>query len=72
MVSRKLALGAIRLYQAAISPYIAAGTCRHEPTCSRYTQEAITKHGVGKGTWIGIKRLARCRPGGSSGYDPVP
>ena len=68
----KLALGAIKFYQLAISPYIAAGSCRHEPTCSRYTHEAIIKYGAMKGTWLGIRRLARCRPMGTSGYDPVP
>ena len=69
---RKLALGAIRFYQMALSPYIAAGSCRHEPTCSRYTHEAIEKYGVFKGIWLGTKRLARCRPLGTKGYDPVP
>ncbi len=68
---RKLALGAIRFYQLALSPYW-PGRCRHEPTCSRYTEEAITKHGAAKGVWLGTKRLARCRPMGTSGYDPVP
>lgn len=67
-----VALGAIRLYQQALSPYISMGLCRHEPTCSRYTYEAIQNYGVVKGVWLGVKRLARCRPGGSSGYDPVP
>ncbi|MCI0770592.1 MAG: membrane protein insertion efficiency factor YidD [Chloroflexi bacterium] len=69
---RRLALAAIRFYQVVISPYIAAGSCRHEPTCSRYTQQAIIKHGVLRGSWLGTKRLARCRPGGTDGYDPVP
>ena len=67
-----LALGAIRFYQQAVSPYIAMGLCRHEPTCSRYTYESIDRYGVVKGVWLGVRRLARCRPGGSSGYDPVP
>jgi hypothetical protein len=69
---KRIALAAIRFYQAAISPYIAAGACRHSPTCSQYTYEAIMKHGFLKGTWIGMKRLARCRPFGTKGYDPVP
>lgn len=69
---RRLAVLAIRFYQAAISPYLARGTCRHYPSCSEYTSEAITNHGVSKGIWLGTKRLARCRPGGTSGFDPVP
>ena len=69
---KRLALSAIRLYQLTVSPYIAAGSCRHAPTCSNYTHEAIVKYGVLKGTWIGVKRLSRCRPLGTSGYDPVP
>ncbi len=68
---RKLALGAIRLYQIAVSPYF-PGTCRHSPTCSQYTYEATHRHGVIRGTWLGVKRLSRCRPLGTSGYDPVP
>ena len=67
-----LALGAIRFYQKALSPYIAMGLCRHEPTCSRYTYEAIDRYGTIKGIGLGVRRLVRCRPGGSSGYDPVP
>ena len=67
-----LALAAIRFYQQAVSPYIANGLCRHEPTCSRYAYESIRKYGAGKGVWLCARRLMRCRPGGSSGYDPVP
>lgn len=46
--------------------------CRHQPTCSQYTIEAITKHGAFYGTYLGIKRILRCNPFGTSGYDPVP
>ena len=69
---RRLALSLIRSYQVVVSPYLSWGYCRHEPTCSNYTHEAITKYGVLKGVWLGTRRLARCRPLGSSGYDPVP
>ncbi len=68
---RSMATGAIRLYQIVVSPYI-PGACRHTPTCSRYASEAISRYGVIKGGWLGIRRLGRCRPMGTSGYDPVP
>ena len=68
---RKLSLAAIRFYQIAVSPYM-PGMCRHTPSCSHYAYEAIGRHGVVRGTWLGLKRLGRCRPMGTSGYDPVP
>ena len=61
----------IRFYRRFISP-LTPPTCRFVPTCSEYAIQAITKHGPFKGTWLAIKRLLRCRPGGGSGYDPVP
>lgn len=65
-------LKAIRLYQAALSPYV-GGKCRHIPTCSQYAYEAISKHGFLKGAWLGALRLGKCWPVvGTSGYDPVP
>lgn len=61
----------VRFYQLAISPYLGA-TCRHSPTCSSYMIEAINEWGALKGMWMGLKRLARCNPWGTSGFDPVP
>ena len=61
----------IRFYRKFISP-LTPPSCRFTPTCSQYAIEAITKHGPFKGTWLAIKRVLRCRPGGGSGYDPVP
>ena len=60
----------IRFYQYSISPMLPA-TCRHTPTCSSYTIEAVEEWGV-KGIWLGMKRLSKCHPWGTSGYDPVP
>ena len=61
----------IRFYQLAISPYLGQ-TCRHSPTCSSYMIEAIREWGALRGTWMGLKRLSRCHPWGTFGYDPVP
>ncbi len=61
----------IKFYRNFISPLTPA-SCRHIPTCSEYAIEAINKHGIIKGGWLGIKRLSKCHPWGTSGYDPVP
>ena len=68
---QRLALAFIRAYQILISPMF-AGSCRFTPSCSGYAREAILEHGVGKGAWLAARRLARCHPLGSSGFDPVP
>ncbi len=47
-------------------------SCRFQPTCSTYTQEALKKHGLFKGGKLAIKRIFSCHPWGNSGYDPVP
>lgn len=61
----------IRVYQNVISP-LTPSTCRYTPTCSHYSVEALQKHGLLKGGWLAIKRIASCNPWGGSGYDPVP
>ena len=66
-----LALGLIRLYQRAISPFLPPA-CRFVPTCSAYGYEAIARHGVWLGSWLALRRLARCHPFCAGGYDPVP
>ena len=60
----------IKFYQITISP-ILPNTCRHLPTCSEYTIEAIKTYGVFKGIIKGAYRILRCNPLGTSGYDPI-
>lgn len=61
----------VRVWQLTISQVLPP-TCRYSPSCSHYTIEALQRHGPLKGLWLGIKRIGRCHPWGSSGYDPVP
>ena len=68
----KAALLALRIYKVYLSVFF-AGSCRFEPTCSRYAYQAIERFGVPRGVWLGLKRLLRCHPlSGKFGYDPVP
>lgn len=61
----------IRIYQLIISPVLGP-QCRFTPTCSQYAIEALKKYGIFKGSWLAVKRISKCHPGGGSGYDPVP
>jgi putative membrane protein insertion efficiency factor len=61
----------IGIYKYLISPFTPA-SCRHYPTCSGYASEAIHRHGVTEGTIMAAKRLSKCHPWGTQGYDPVP
>lgn len=64
-------IGLVRLYQLTLSPWLGMN-CRFQPTCSAYAIEALETHGVLKGSWLLLRRIARCHPWGGSGYDPVP
>ncbi len=66
---RVVGLGLIRAYQR-LTAWMPA-TCRYEPSCSRYTYQAIERYGVVRGSWMGAKRIARCHPLHPGGYDPV-
>jgi putative membrane protein insertion efficiency factor len=61
----------VRLYQVTLSPLL-GGQCRFQPTCSHYVVEAVGRHGVLVGGWMGLRRLLRCHPFSRGGYDPVP
>lgn len=69
---RKFFLLPVFFYRRYISP-LKPPVCRYTPTCSQYMVEAVMKHGVVKGGWLGMKRIWMCNPWwGGSGYDPVP
>nr|WP_244642030.1 membrane protein insertion efficiency factor YidD [Chelatococcus reniformis] len=65
------ARGLIRGYQLTLSAFLGR-QCRHLPSCSSYADEAIARHGLWAGGWMGVARICRCHPWGSSGLDFVP
>lgn len=74
---KRLLVILIRIYQMTLSPLFRVmsgghGCCRHDPTCSHYGIEAIKVHGAFKGSWLTLRRLLRCHPWGTFGFDPVP
>ena len=68
---RRVMIGTIKLYQLLISPLFPP-VCRFQPTCSDYAVEALKLHGVGRGLAMAARRLLRCHPWHSGGFDPVP
>jgi putative membrane protein insertion efficiency factor len=64
-------IGLIRLYQLAVSPWLGP-RCRYVPTCSDYAIAAVRRFGPWRGGWLAARRILRCHPWGSTGYDPVP
>jgi uncharacterized protein len=68
---RYLLILPIRLYQLLISPLLPP-SCRFYPTCSRYALAAIAEHGALRGSWLALRRLARCHPWHAGGVDFVP
>ena len=71
LTAGRVARSAIRFYQVTLSSLIGR-QCRHLPTCSDYTDEAIVRHGLWAGGWMGAARICRCHPLGTAGLDPVP
>lgn len=62
-------IGMVRCYQYLISPWLGP-CCRYTPSCSQYYIESVKKYGPIRGSWRGVRRILRCHPWGSSGYDP--
>lgn len=71
LLPRNLCVLVLRGYRAAISP-LYGNVCRYYPSCSHYALQAIQKHGVVKGVWLGSARIARCHPWAAGGVDDVP
>ena len=70
-IPKVIALALIRFYKRFISPLFPP-SCRYVPTCSEYAMIALQRYGFLKGSWLAIKRISRCHPWHSGGYDPVP
>lgn len=67
---KRILIFLIKIYQKIPGPW--HNSCRHIPTCSNYAIEAINSYGAIKGTCLSIKRILKCSPWGTYGYDPVP
>ena len=70
MMQRSL-IGLVRAYRLLLSPWLGAA-CRFEPTCSVYAIGALQAHGAAQGSYLALRRLARCHPWCEGGHDPVP
>ena len=67
---KKAVIKVIRIYQLVLSPTL-GGNCRFQPTCSQYAIDALNEHGIFKGVFLSVKRLAKCHPFHPGGFDPV-
>ena len=70
-VIERLLIALLRFYKRWLSPLLGP-RCRFHPTCSEYALQAIARFGALRGSWLALKRIARCHPWNSGGYDPVP
>ena len=68
---RRVLVMMVKGYQYILSPWI-GNQCRFAPTCSHYAIEAIERHGAVRGTWLAVRRVAKCHPWHAGGVDPVP
>ena len=68
---RALLIAVVKGYRLILSPWLGSA-CRFTPTCSLYSIEALERHGAARGSWLTLRRLARCNPWCLGGHDPVP
>ena len=68
---RRLLMGLVRGYRLLLSPWLGS-SCRFEPTCSAYSLQALDRYGAAAGSYLTMRRLARCHPWCEGGLDPVP
>jgi uncharacterized protein len=68
---RRALVGVVRGYRLFLSPWLGS-SCRFYPTCSVYALEALDRHGAAHGSYLTLRRLARCHPWCEGGCDPVP
>jgi putative membrane protein insertion efficiency factor len=68
---RTVLVAGVRTYQRFLSPALPPA-CRFTPSCSAYAVTALERYGAVRGTWMALRRLARCHPWNPGGYDPVP
>ena len=68
---QRLLIGMVKAYRLLLSPWLGQ-SCRFEPTCSVYSIAALEMHGAAKGSYLTLRRLARCQPWCEGGHDPVP
>jgi len=71
MTVRSVVVGLLRAYKRFVSPLLPPA-CRFYPSCSEFAAEAVARHGVIRGSWLAVRRLARCHPWSEGGFDPVP
>jgi putative membrane protein insertion efficiency factor len=70
-IPARAAQAVIHGYQLLLGPFL-GGACRFEPSCSTYAIQAIAVHGTWRGLFLTLRRVGRCHPFSSAGFDPVP
>lgn len=68
---KSVLIALLKGYRLLLSPWW-GNQCRFTPTCSVFAIEALERHGAWRGTWLSMRRVSRCHPWRSGGYDPVP